>query len=509
MVVGGEIKGDRVGRASVIALRMRHHDDTSHSDHVCGLATRLFIGALDSHGVSPLYLRVLQAGSLLHNVGLAEDPANHHTRGRDIIIGEGLRGYSDDETRMVACLVAFHRKPVEPEREPLWRELPTELQDVTLRLAAILRVADGLDYTQDQATRTVTMRGRRRPRVTVSGPGESAQINIPRAKKKSDLWKAVIGRPPTFALRDTANERWDPPVGPRQTFAASAETVLRTYLAEILAAMPGLGTIDGIDPRHDVRVALRRFRSGLRLYRKLWSREQYDDFVDGLRRFGMLIGEVRDRDVRIEWLDAALAECPDDARGHVAAIRRENARERRAKLRELIGAHRDERFSVLLRRADTWAQGSPTPVENLDASFPPEGDRPLGAEVLRVLRKRAKRIRAYKGKLDEHESATLHALRRDCRRMRYATEAWYDALGPGRAPLRNRLKAIQDALGDVHDADVRMAVWSDASAEPAVAWLHERCGAERAQAWKSFQNRWSNLLKCLEKKRLVETAGGR
>lgn len=495
--------GDHMSRASATALRARHDDDIAHSDHVCRLATRLFIGALEAHKVRPIHLRALQTGALLHNVGLAEDPANHHVRGRDIVIGEGLRGYSDEETCMVACLVAFHRKPVEPEHEPLWRGLPGPLQGTSLRLAAILRVADGLDYTMDQTTWIARMRARRRPRVVVSGDASAAQVNVARAKKKSDLWKAVIGKPPAFAVSERGADRWDPPVSRRQTARGSAGIVLRTYLAEAIGAMPGLGTTDGIDPRHDVRVWLRRYRAALRLYRKLWTAGAYEALAGELRWVGELIGQVRDRDVNIEWLDFAMGDCPDDPREEIAGIRATEARERRKNLRELVGAFRSERFGALLAQADEWTRDAPEASDSSGGS-----DRPLGDEVLRVFSKSSRRIRSFEGRTDEHDTATIHALRRACRRMRYATEAWYGALGPGRRRLRTALKTVQDALGEVHDADVRMAIWPTGSDEPAAVWLHARCDAERAKAWGAFQNTWPTLLQCLKKKRLARTASG-
>jgi len=492
-----------MAKASVIALRARHDDDTIHSDHVCRLATRLFVGSLEAHGVSPIHLRTLQIGALLHNVGLAEDPPNHHTRGRDIVVGEGLRGFSADETRMIACLVGFHRKRVEPEREALWKGLPPDLQDVTLRLAAILRVADGLDYAQDQTTHIARIRGRRRRRVVVSGEHYAARVNIEQAEKKSDLWAGAIGKPPVFILNDGANERWDPPVRSDQTLVASASRVLTTYLAETVAAMPGLETINGIYPRHDVRVGLRRFRSAVRLYRKLSKSEEYEHLIGELRWVGTVIGEARDRDVSIEWLDRALAECPEEVRHRIVGIRADDARERRRKLKDLVSAHRSERFERLLPRADEWAAAAGSALTNSDRG------PTLRTEVRRAFRKCSKRVGAFDGTLDENDTATLHRLRRACRCMRYATEAWYGALGPGRKRLRSTLKGAQDALGDVHDADVRLAIWPDTPGDPAVAWLHRRCRAERMQAWGTFQNTWPKLLRCLRKAQLRSVVQGR
>ncbi len=86
--------------------------------------------------------------------------------------------------------------------------------------------------------------------------------------------------------------------------------------------------------------------------------------------------------------------------------------------------------------------------------------------------------------------------------MRYMAEAWYCALSRGRRCLIRRLIATQDALGDVHDADVRTAMWGDEPDRALADWLRERCDAERSQAWDCFQDEWPKLMKCLSKKRL-------
>lgn len=494
---------------SVAALRARHHDNTDHSDHVCRLATTLFVGTLEVHRVSPIHLPVLQAGALLHNVGLAEDPEYHHTRGRDIVMAEGLRGFwpcgfTPEQVRMVACLVAFHRKPVHPEAEPLWAELPPELQSVTLRLAALLRVADGLDENFEQTTWIARIRGRRRanssssPRIAVYGHEDTVRSDVKRARKKADLWETCIGKRPRFVVTTQSRQPWRPSVGPGQTLAESAQVIMRGYLAQVIAQTPGVGTFQGIDPRHDMRVALRRLRSALRLYRRMWSPEAYDELVNELRWFGELLGAVRDHDVSILWLDKALSECPAKVRRDIMALRTQNARERRKELKALVAALREDRFGALLRRSSEWIEDG----QNADADLLSRRSRLLRDEMYRALRRRMRKILAYPGTIDESASAQLHALRIECRRMRYAVEAWYGALGPGRQPFVQNLLAVQNALGDIHDADVRLGIWPDTPDKPSIAWLHERCLAERAKAWKAFQKTWPGLLRCTNQGRL-------
>jgi len=218
---------------------------------------------------------------------------------------------------------------------------------------------------------------------------------------------------------------------------------------------------------------------------------------------------VRDRDVAIEWLDGALEECSEAVRADLAGIKAGVVRERRVELKKLIAGHAEPRFRDLVEHAAPWAGGKEGGRLAVSRDLPQRAaKRTLGDMAYRVLRKRARRIAAFRSRVNERDSEVLHALRIESRRMRYAVEAWFDALGPGRKRLGRNLKAVQDALGDVHDADVRLEAWPELSEKPVLAWLHQRSANDRAAAWRRFQQSWPELLARLEKKPLQDVAAG-
>ncbi len=111
----------------------------NHAQYVTDLSLALFDATAEIHRLPDNTRRLLEAGALLHNVAYEIDPADHHTRGRDMILSTPLRDFSLDERRMIALLTAFHRKKVRPEREPIYLQLAPELRSDTLAMAAILR----------------------------------------------------------------------------------------------------------------------------------------------------------------------------------------------------------------------------------------------------------------------------------------------------------------------------------------------------------------------------------
>ena len=69
----------------------------------------------------------------------------------------------------------------------------------------------------------------------------------------------------------------------------------RPALAQFQANLPGVLASDNIEYVHQARVALRRLRAALRLYRKVCVLP--DELMDGLRALAAALGPARDWDV--------------------------------------------------------------------------------------------------------------------------------------------------------------------------------------------------------------------
>ncbi|HVO42626.1 MAG TPA: hypothetical protein VMT34_08385, partial [Aggregatilineales bacterium] len=143
---------------------------------------------------------LLDAAVLLHNLAFAEDPNDHHLRGRDLILSAPIRGFTDEERDILACITAFHRGRVLAEREPAFVRLPEPLQRDTLALTAILRIADALDSSGDQSTQITGVQVMvDSVLVTVDGP--NAALDAARSQAKGDLWSQVFGMKVRVAAR--------------------------------------------------------------------------------------------------------------------------------------------------------------------------------------------------------------------------------------------------------------------------------------------------------------------
>jgi CHAD domain-containing protein len=209
------------------------------------------------------------------------------------------------------------------------------------------------------------------------------------------------------------------------------QQAVRGHAAEIAEHEPGVRL--GADPEelHKQRVATRRLRSLLRSTRsQVEEPERAQRLQDELRWLGGLLGEVRDRDVLIDYLVEELASIEEA--GSFGAIL------------ELLDSERDEARQNLVAALDSSRYRSL--VEELER--PPglrEGERLESAAAADYgrLRKAARRL----GK--EPRDDDLHRVRIRAKRARYAAEA----LG-GEQRFVARAKKLQDVLGEHQDAAV-------------------------------------------------------
>ncbi|WP_456789070.1 CHAD domain-containing protein [Cellulomonas sp. P5_C5] len=233
----------------------------------------------------------------------------------------------------------------------------------------------------------------------------------------------------------------------------SAVEVVQAYVTaqveRLLAAVPGVRDGDD-DAVHDARVATRRLRAALSVYRPVLDRSVSDPVSDELADLGHVLGAARDAYVE----------------GH--ALRRRLAHEDPALVVGPVERRIDEdRSAARLQaqdRVDAWLASAR--FAELVASL--AQDLPAGARASRsaaeVLPRRARRAwdrldRALEASaaaapgVDRDEA--LHEVRKAARRARYASEVAVAAVGaPARRSAR-RAHRVQEVLGTQHDAVTR------------------------------------------------------
>jgi len=197
-------EGEETGPAHLYDLRyetvMRigrmYNFDEPHGRHVADLALAIFDALRPIHKLEEVYREHLEAAALLHDIGYYISHASHHKHSQYLIQNSEALGFTNDEIALIANIARYHRKSHPKSRHPAFASLRSSDQQRVRYLAAILRVADGLDRTHKgnvegiETTfdeRTITFKARCRS-------GCEPGFEFWSANRKKELMEDVFGR---------------------------------------------------------------------------------------------------------------------------------------------------------------------------------------------------------------------------------------------------------------------------------------------------------------------------
>jgi CHAD domain-containing protein len=437
-------------QADVAALIAAFGAPEPHDLHVARLSERLFGLTAGLHGLSADYLPILTAGAQLRNVGLAGGGKKHHLRGRKMIL-EKAGGSPGVAVKMVALMAGYHRKKVALGLEPLLAELTPAERVAALRLAGIVRIADGLDYTQDQQLEIVDCeRTIRSVTLLVKSANGNAAVNVGKASAKADLWNALFPIPllvEDLSAHEKAQRR---PVlmSPTDTMAEAGRKVLLHHLRKCLSCEAGVRAGEDIEQLHDMRVATRRMRSAFRVFGGYMPEDRMQPFLESLRWLAAALGAVRDRDVFLEFLEGYVRRAPTEDHAVLNQLLGHRRRERTRYRKALTDALDSDRYRAFATDFEAFLS-NPEHVL-VEGSIAPT----VLATAPGVIRKRLKKVSQHRKSAPYADSQQLHELRIACKRLRYAAEFVDPCFDSAFSTLIKQCVKIQDALGNVHDADV-------------------------------------------------------
>lgn len=247
-----------------------------------------------------------------------------------------------------------------------------------------------------------------------------------------------------------------PEVGPD----ASAEQLIRLMLSRSVVALvrhdAGVRADEDSEDIHRMRVATRRLRAQLRLFRPLLDREWAEGLNQELRALGAALGRVRDADVLSRRLREALADLTEEERPAAKELLDRLAEARERDLASLLEQLRSPDY---LRLVDRLIEASQWP------RLRPEAEEPARSVLPPLVRKRWKRLARRVDRLPaEPSESELHGIRIGAKRTRYSVEALVPVLGKPARRFTRALRRVQQVLGEHQDAIVARA-WLRRAAE--------------------------------------------
>jgi exopolyphosphatase/guanosine-5'-triphosphate,3'-diphosphate pyrophosphatase len=194
-------------RRSIEALAAKFAGENGHGQQVARLAISLFDGLGAQLGLPAASRDLLEYAALLHDIGHAIDHDRHHRHTYYLIRNAELLGFEPGEVEMIAYLARAHRKGSPKLSDPEVRALRAAHRRQIRGLAAILRLADGLDRTHFRAVRGLAAElSDDRLLVRVDGAGGDVDLELWAGERRADLLSRLLGRPVVVREQDLRTE---------------------------------------------------------------------------------------------------------------------------------------------------------------------------------------------------------------------------------------------------------------------------------------------------------------
>ncbi len=452
---------------SVDDLCRRYQVDMAHARQVGTMAVDLFDLTHPLHRLDERHRDIIYTAGLLHNIAYAGGREKHHTRGRDILIGTPIVGLDGTTRKLIAVTAAFHRKKWHAERfeaEAIYQSLPEEDRVAARWLAALIRIADGLDYSQSQSTVLGLCRASDEG-VIIVADGPYAEYDAARADSKADLWRSIIRTP--IAVRPasgvfvmdgissagaSSNLSETPGVQPDDLMSEVGRKILHFHFELMLKNERGTREGVDIEALHDMRVATRRMRVALGMFGGYFEKDTYGLLLGDLKTAGKALGRPRDLDVFMEKTQQYLATLPVERAADLDIVQ-ERWRAQRDKAQEKLIAYLES--NVYRAFVDEMAEFVSTPgLGSADlelARFNPVSARHVAPGMIYEA---YQGVRVYESEVSCASLETLHQLRLAAKRLRYTIEFFREILGKEAGDVIAVVVEMQDHLGALNDADV-------------------------------------------------------
>jgi exopolyphosphatase/guanosine-5'-triphosphate,3'-diphosphate pyrophosphatase len=189
-----------VRRRSVIELGERCGYSPAHARHVSQLALSLFDQTRAVHGLGDREREWLEYGALLHDAGDHISYERHHRHSYYLIKNGELRGFDPEETEIIALLARYHRQATPKKTHEGYGLLKGPLRRTVRTLAAMLRLAEGLDRSHAQVVTALDVVPKGDTYLIRLRAAGDAELELWAAHRHGEPLEKVLHRPLQFEV---------------------------------------------------------------------------------------------------------------------------------------------------------------------------------------------------------------------------------------------------------------------------------------------------------------------
>jgi exopolyphosphatase / guanosine-5'-triphosphate,3'-diphosphate pyrophosphatase len=192
-----------VRRRSIVELGERCGYWSEHAQQVARLALAIFDQTRGVHKLSDKEREWLEYGALLHDVGVHISYERHHRHSYYLIKNGDLRGFDPKEIEVIALIARYHRQATPKKSHEGYADLGGQLRRTVRTLAAIVRLAEGLDRSHAQTIAGVDLYPRGDDYLARLRAAGDSELELWAAHRHVAPLEEILGRPIRFEVAGT------------------------------------------------------------------------------------------------------------------------------------------------------------------------------------------------------------------------------------------------------------------------------------------------------------------
>lgn len=174
-------------------LMLQLEREPAHAIHVSKLTDQMYEQLQPLHQLDTQERVWLKCAALLHDIGWAISGSRHHIHSMRLILNKEFTSLDKRERLIIANIARYHRKALPKKKHHDYMSLSKEDRLTVKKLAALLRIADGLEKTHSQRVEKLSL-VKKSPFCLFSLTGaDSCSVECEAVEHKKDLFTQVYG----------------------------------------------------------------------------------------------------------------------------------------------------------------------------------------------------------------------------------------------------------------------------------------------------------------------------
>ena len=166
--------------------------ELAHSRQVAKLSGQIYAGLCEHFKMDIADVRLLEAAGRMQDVGYLINYESHHKHSYHLILHSHIEGFRPEELEIIANVARYHRGSEPKQKHENYGRLSPENQLRVSRMAAVLRLAGGLDRSHNQTVDNVEVRMTNDLLELVAHADEYPETDLWAARRRTGMFEKVF-----------------------------------------------------------------------------------------------------------------------------------------------------------------------------------------------------------------------------------------------------------------------------------------------------------------------------